>query len=393
MKLPYVPFLEVFAPTLLEPHQCPVDTPLSCSNKTEVVDSCCFEFPGGILLQTQFWDYYPPVGPTDMFTLHGLWPDNCDGSYEQFCDYSSTISSARRILEEAGEGNLLDKMNRFWKNFNGDDDYLWVHEFNKHGTCMSTLKPSCYGASSTTSTSYQNVIDFFQRSVELFETLPTYQWLVEDGIVPSEVNTYSRKQIEDSLSSHFGHEVYVSCNKFSALQEVWYFHHLRGSVISGDFVPIPAMLNSRCPQQGIKFLPKNFVPPRPTHTGDSPIPRPTDGHKYYRGHLTPVGQPGCIISNGRWYTSGTCATFNLIQAPFGGYNLKSSKGFCAVDKEGYLTCGSQVTARQFQYDKSSGYVSFGGLKGWSAETVPGRFKQVPVAAGKDGGAVTFELHL
>jgi hypothetical protein len=52
---------------------CPVDSPLSCHNSTEAPDSCCFIYPGGQILQTQFWDTSPVVGPVDSWTLHGLW--------------------------------------------------------------------------------------------------------------------------------------------------------------------------------------------------------------------------------------------------------------------------------------------------------------------------------
>ena len=53
--------------------------PASCSNaelschNTTVVDTCCLNYPGGRMLQTQFWDTSPPVGPLDSWTVHGLW--------------------------------------------------------------------------------------------------------------------------------------------------------------------------------------------------------------------------------------------------------------------------------------------------------------------------------
>jgi ribonuclease T2 len=46
---------------------------LSCHNTTVVENLCCFNAPGGQLLQTQFWDTNPPTGPDDSWTLHGLW--------------------------------------------------------------------------------------------------------------------------------------------------------------------------------------------------------------------------------------------------------------------------------------------------------------------------------
>lgn len=45
----------------------------SCQNTTVVQDTCCFNAPGGQLLQTQFWDASPATGPTNSWTIHGLW--------------------------------------------------------------------------------------------------------------------------------------------------------------------------------------------------------------------------------------------------------------------------------------------------------------------------------
>lgn len=46
---------------------------LSCHNTTVVKNLCCFNAPGGSLLQTQFWDTNPVTGPEDSWTIHGLW--------------------------------------------------------------------------------------------------------------------------------------------------------------------------------------------------------------------------------------------------------------------------------------------------------------------------------
>jgi ribonuclease T2 len=51
---------------------CAANAPLSCHNTT-AYDTCCFNFPGGDLLQTQFWDTKPATGPSNSWTIHGLW--------------------------------------------------------------------------------------------------------------------------------------------------------------------------------------------------------------------------------------------------------------------------------------------------------------------------------
>jgi hypothetical protein len=53
---------------------CPIDGPTSCQNSTDAGDSCCFVYPGGRMLLTQFWDAEVHAGGSDEdWTIHGLW--------------------------------------------------------------------------------------------------------------------------------------------------------------------------------------------------------------------------------------------------------------------------------------------------------------------------------
>lgn len=55
---------------------CPIDGPVSCHNSTPVAgdQSCCFVYPGGRILLTQFWDRDVHAGGAEEdWTLHGLW--------------------------------------------------------------------------------------------------------------------------------------------------------------------------------------------------------------------------------------------------------------------------------------------------------------------------------
>lgn len=136
---------------------------LSCQNTTSVSDLCCFNAPGGQLVQTQFWDTSiffalwclalknrdwqfsdPSTGPSNSWTIHGLWPDHCDGTYDSNCDTSRAYTNITAILNSYGKTDLLSYMNEYWVDENGDNESFWEHEWGKHGTCISTLKPSCY---------------------------------------------------------------------------------------------------------------------------------------------------------------------------------------------------------------------------------------------------------
>lgn len=205
--------------------------------------------PSGQLLFTQFWDTDPATGPTDSWTIHGLWPDNCDGSYPKHCDSSRSHNNIREILDngvaKSNGSSVLEVMNKYWKDYQGDDDHFWAHEWNKHGTCVSTLKPSCY----EDYTKGEDVVDYFTRAVSLFEKLPTYEWLAEANITPDDDGLYSYEAIKSTLAKRHGEEVTVRC-RGNVIDEVWYHFNVKGSLQDGEFVAAePDGVKGKCPAQ------------------------------------------------------------------------------------------------------------------------------------------------
>jgi len=55
------------------------------------------------------------------------------------------------------------------------------YQWKKHGTCYNTLLPSCLPDGSPRGA---EAVAYFQRLVELFQRLPTYNWLESAGITP-----------------------------------------------------------------------------------------------------------------------------------------------------------------------------------------------------------------
>ncbi|KAL3423152.1 Ribonuclease Le2 [Phlyctema vagabunda] len=269
-------------------HTCPIKQQyLSCSAfaQPNVTDSCCTETFGGLVLATQFWDTYTgleaqgQVLPKDTWTIHGLWPDYCNGSYTQYCDISRQYdpipspnvtdyprpgtlvpayngTSIAKFLEPFGKYDLLEYMNKYWvaqAQPNGD---FWGHEFSKHATCFSSFDLPCYGPQYQ---KHEEVVDFFETTIKYHEPLPTYDWLAAQGVTPSNTTTYSLSQFQSALSQGFGALPYLGCSgpRFNAtaagngtldngrteFTEAWYYYHVYGRVQDVRGIPVNASIN------------------------------------------------------------------------------------------------------------------------------------------------------
>lgn len=95
-------------------------------------------------------------------------PDLCDGSYPQFCHFAPNYGSITALLQNAGRLDLLSYMSTYWLPDRGSAEHFWEHEWRKHGTCINTLAPSCYGEDYTPG---DEVVDFFTRAVDVFKVL------------------------------------------------------------------------------------------------------------------------------------------------------------------------------------------------------------------------------
>ncbi|KAL0947455.1 hypothetical protein HGRIS_013562 [Hohenbuehelia grisea] len=234
--------------------QCTIKQP-SCQNTTTVEDMCCFEHPGGLLMQTQFWDSEPANGPEDSWTIHGLWPDKCDGGYEESCDPARSYDDISAILNDHGAKDTLDFMSQFWLDNKGDNEKFWKHEWNKHGTCMSTLEPTCLPNGDVKGA---DAVVYFQTTVKLFQGLPTHKWLADGGIKPSDNATYTRDEIVGALKKSSGGATPELGCKSGRLNHIGWYFNVKGSVLSGDFLAVDTPDNKQgsCPENGIRYPPK-----------------------------------------------------------------------------------------------------------------------------------------
>ena len=103
-------------------------------------------------------------------TDRGDRPDKCDGTFESYCDRTRAYTNIGATIG-ATNPSLLNFMNNYWKDYQNEDEDLWEHEWSKHGTCISTLRPNCY----TGYTPREELVDYFETTVNLFKALNTYE--------------------------------------------------------------------------------------------------------------------------------------------------------------------------------------------------------------------------
>ncbi|KAI8079729.1 ribonuclease T2-like protein [Halteromyces radiatus] len=230
-------FGTLFTSVLAKPHhlpsfpdQCGRHPAQSCSAAAnQTANSCCVEKKAGLFLLSQFWDVH--AGYEDSWTIHGLWNDFCNGSYPSNCDPSRSYTNITEVLVSRRAFKLLQDMNNDWPNSAGHVDDFWSHEWNKHGTCMSTFEPGCYEKKDP----FQGMIDYFNTTMKLHKKYNIYKALKRHGIVPG--HKYSTSKVQKVIKKEFGMLPDLRCTTEGHLVETWMYFHVNGPVKRMDIVP------------------------------------------------------------------------------------------------------------------------------------------------------------
>lgn len=237
--------------------------------------------------------YSPPDEISNMAT----------GSYTQYCDLSRQYDpkpspntttgtpSGKPVPPYKGESidnwfapygkfDLLAYMKKFWVS-QGDLNWVfWAHEFSKHATCYSTFQTECFVSwqvyftifvtfslikffffslfklQGPKAAEHDDMFEFFETVIDYYKDLPTWRWLADAGITPSNATSYTLSHIQDALTRGYGKTPYLGCggprfNETAAgkgskdngrvqLQEVWYYQHVKGRVQDKNIVKLNA---------------------------------------------------------------------------------------------------------------------------------------------------------
>jgi ribonuclease T2 len=142
-----------------------------------------------------------PASQTNNFTLHGLWPNNNDGTYPENCNSPAGKFDPKQI------NSILSDLNTYWTDFKQDQPNFWAHEWNKHGTCASSLP------------SLDTQLKYFTSSINLLKRLSITSALARNGIVPS-TRKYNVADVNKALLKELGGAPWMQCSADGTIKEV-----------------------------------------------------------------------------------------------------------------------------------------------------------------------------
>lgn len=167
--------------------ECP-PTARSCSKKRH--DGCCVPELGKLTLAQQ-WN---PQDPTPAFTMHGLWPGECATatSPPHGCPFSPQYDTL--YYSVTMDPTLAPIMATYWPDTTA---LLWTHEWNRHGTCLSTVEKRCFGDDAP-----NDAIRYFNLALDVYFQYDVLDELQYGGIHPG--NTYPKAQVVGALAGWAG---------------------------------------------------------------------------------------------------------------------------------------------------------------------------------------------
>ncbi|KAI8081682.1 ribonuclease T2-like protein [Halteromyces radiatus] len=219
---------------------------LSCHWNGSKVDGCCSPQYGLVVFTLQ---WVPGYGPSDEFTIHGIWPDTCNGGRapRKGCDATRRTNNIGPIIKSINP-SLYQNISRLWPSYKGDNNWFWSHEWNTHGSCVTTLRPNCYGEKYT---KYQDVNDYFQKAIDLQQDYDIYGVLNVAGVFPG--RTYNLENMHSVLQKEFGHPVKIDCNRSGQLKEISLFFYVQGR---DDYILTDAITRGNC--RHTVYYPKKY---------------------------------------------------------------------------------------------------------------------------------------
>lgn len=116
----------------------------------------------------------------------------------------------------------MDQMKELWPSNRNNSNCFWSHEWSRHGTCVSTLDPSC----TSNPVEGKDIYDYFSKGLELRSQHDLYEALVAKGIFPGLSETVKTDDIRAAIKAKFHVEPGLKCQN-GVLEEIWLYFKVK----------------------------------------------------------------------------------------------------------------------------------------------------------------------
>lgn len=170
---------------------------------------------------------YPSTGkPAADFGIHGLWPNNNDGSWPSNCDPDSEFDSSKI-------DDLMEDIRTHWPTLScpsNDGTKFWTHEWEKHGTCSeSALDQHAY----------------FKSALTLKNKLNLLQVLTDEGIEP-DGGFYNINRVKNAIKRGTGFTPGIECNVDESRNSQLYQIYMCVDTSGTEFIECPLFPRTKC---------------------------------------------------------------------------------------------------------------------------------------------------
>ncbi|KAG0084634.1 Ribonuclease T2 precursor (RNase T2) [Podila epicladia] len=104
----------------------------------------------------------------------------------------------------------------------GNNNCFWSHEWNKHGTCISNLDPSC----TSNPVKGKDKYSYFSKGLELRAKFDLFKALAAKMIFPSQSKRFWTEDVRDAIKAEFDVDPGLYC-KNGTLHEVWLYFKVK----------------------------------------------------------------------------------------------------------------------------------------------------------------------
>ncbi|KAG9151975.1 hypothetical protein Leryth_002229 [Lithospermum erythrorhizon] len=170
---------------------------------------------------------FPTTGkPAADFGIHGLWPNNNDGSYPSNCD-------ADNPYDQSKVSDLISRMQQEWPTLacpSGTGSSFWSHEWDKHGTCSESILDQH---------------SYFASALSLKNQLNILQVLGNAGIRP-DGKSYSLSSIKTAIQNGIGYGPWIECNTDTSGNSQLYQIYICVDTSGSKLIQCPVFPNGKC---------------------------------------------------------------------------------------------------------------------------------------------------